>query len=140
MHDKKNSGEISMTVTPERIREIFKSLENSDAASFFERVADNVDWTVMGTHPLAGHYDSKKAFIEGTFAKLGQVLPKEAQLLDSMADRMEGKSTGDKAALETSVDDLEQVIRRNGFKPAARSIRCAASCLANSVSQNRKAA
>jgi ketosteroid isomerase-like protein len=129
-----------MTVTPERIREIFKSLENSDAASFFERVADNVDWTVMGTHPLAGHYDSKKAFIEGTFAKLGQVLPKGAQLLDSMADRMEGKSTGDKAALETSVDDLEQVIRRNGFKPAARSIRGAASCLANSVSQNRKAA
>ena len=48
--------------------------------SFFEHVADNVDWTVMGTHPLAGHYDSKKAFIEGTFAKLDQVLPKGAQL------------------------------------------------------------
>ena len=65
-----------MTVTPERIREIFKSLENSDAASFFERVADNVDSTVMGTHPLAGHYDSKKAFIEGTFAKLVRFYPK----------------------------------------------------------------
>ena len=25
----------------------------------------------MGTHPLAGHYSSKKAFLEGTFAKLG---------------------------------------------------------------------
>ena len=69
-----------MTVTPERIREIFKSLENSDAASFFEHVADDVDWTVMGTHPLAGHYDSKKAFLEGTFAKLDQVLPKGTQL------------------------------------------------------------
>jgi uncharacterized protein len=30
--------------------------------------------------PLAGHYLSKKAFIEGTFAKLGQVLPNGAQL------------------------------------------------------------
>jgi len=69
-----------MTFTPDRIREIFKSLEIRDAASFFEHVADNVDWTVMGTHPLAGHYDSKEAFTEGTFAKLGQVLPKGAQL------------------------------------------------------------
>ena len=34
----------------------------------------------MGTHPLAGHYASKKAFVEGTFAKLSQVLPKGTQL------------------------------------------------------------
>jgi hypothetical protein len=34
----------------------------------------------MGTHPLAGHYLSKKAFIEGTFAKLARVLPQGAQL------------------------------------------------------------
>jgi len=69
-----------MTIKPDRIREIFKNLENRNPASFFEHVADNVDWTVMGTHPLAGHYDSKESFIEGTFAKLGQVLPKGAQL------------------------------------------------------------
>jgi hypothetical protein len=43
-------------------------------------VADNVDWIVEGTHPLAGHYRSKKAFIEGTFAKLSQVLPHGAEL------------------------------------------------------------
>jgi hypothetical protein len=34
----------------------------------------------MGTRPLAGHYLSKKAFIEGAFSKLGQVFPKGAQL------------------------------------------------------------
>jgi hypothetical protein len=34
----------------------------------------------MGTHLLAGHYRSKKSFIAGTFAKLGQVLPQGAQL------------------------------------------------------------
>jgi ketosteroid isomerase-like protein len=59
---------------------MFTGLENGDGAAFFEHVADDVDWTVMGTHPLAGHYRSKKAFIEGTFAKLGQVLPQGAQL------------------------------------------------------------
>jgi uncharacterized protein len=69
-----------MAITTERVREIFKGLETGDGAAFFEQVADDVDWTVMGTHPLAGHYRSKKDFIAGTFAKLGQVLPHGAQL------------------------------------------------------------
>jgi uncharacterized protein len=43
-----------MVITPERVREIFKGLENGDGATFFKQVADDVDWTVMGTHPLAG--------------------------------------------------------------------------------------
>jgi uncharacterized protein len=75
-----NRGETQMTITHERVSEIFKGLENGDGASFFQNVAENVDWTVMGTHPLAGHYLSKKAFIDATFAKLGQVLPNGAQL------------------------------------------------------------
>ena len=69
-----------MAITPDRVRNIFRGLENGDGAAFFEHVADNVDWIVEGTHPLAGHYLSKKAFIAGTFAKLGQVLPQGAQL------------------------------------------------------------
>jgi len=69
-----------MTITSESVRDIFKGLENGDGAAFFEHVADNVDWVVEGTHPLAGHYLSKKAFIEGTFTKLAKVLPQGAQL------------------------------------------------------------
>src|ERR1700756_674568 len=69
-----------MAITTERVREIFKGLENGDGAAFFEHVAEDVDWIVMGTHPLAGHYRSKMSFIAGTFAKLGQVLPHGAQL------------------------------------------------------------
>ena len=69
-----------MAITPDRVREIFKGLENGDGAAFFEAVVDDVDWTVMGTHPLAGHYRSKKDFIAGTFAKLSLVLPRGAQL------------------------------------------------------------
>ena len=69
-----------MEITTDSVREIFKGLENGDGAAFFAHVADNVDWIVEGTHPLAGHYLSKKAFIEGTFTKLSQVLPNGAQL------------------------------------------------------------
>ena len=69
-----------MTVTPDYVREVFKGLENGDGAAFFTHVADDVDWTVMGTHPLAGRYRSKADFIAGTFTKLGQVLPQGAQL------------------------------------------------------------
>ena len=69
-----------MEITSDSVRDIFKGLENGDGAAFFEHVADNVDWIVEGTHPLAGHYLSKKAFIEGTFTKLSQVLPNGAQL------------------------------------------------------------
>jgi ketosteroid isomerase-like protein len=76
----KQEGEIPMAITSDRVRNIFKGLENGEGAAFFGQVADDVDWTVMGTHPLAGHYPSKQAFIAGTFAKLGQVLPQGAQL------------------------------------------------------------
>ena len=69
-----------MAISTSRVREIFRGLETGSGEAFFEHVADDVDWTVMGTHPLAGHYLSKQAFREGTFAKLGIVLPKGAQL------------------------------------------------------------
>ena len=42
-------------MTLEGVREIFKGLENGDGATFFVQVADDVDWLMMGTHPLAGH-------------------------------------------------------------------------------------
>jgi len=69
-----------MAIAPERVRQIFGGLEAGDGAAFFQHVADNVDWTVLGTHPLAGHYRGKQAFIEGTFAKLNQVLSRGAEL------------------------------------------------------------
>lgn len=52
----KQSAQTSMDISAERVREIFKGLETGDGAAFFEHVADDVDWTMMGTHPLAGHY------------------------------------------------------------------------------------
>jgi ketosteroid isomerase-like protein len=69
-----------MPITSKRVREIFGGLEKGDGATFFAYVAENVDWTVMGTHPLAGHYQGKSAFVAGTFAKLAKVLLNGTQL------------------------------------------------------------
>jgi ketosteroid isomerase-like protein len=51
-----------------------------DGAAFFTHVAEDVDWIVQGTHPLAGHYRSKSDFLAHTFEKLGKVLPQGTQL------------------------------------------------------------
>jgi uncharacterized protein len=69
-----------MAVEADFVRRIFAGLEHGDGAGFFTHVADDVDWTVMGTHPLAGHYKSRAEFTAATFAKLGKVLPDGAQL------------------------------------------------------------
>src|ERR1700745_321652 len=63
------------------VQEIFKNLESGDGKGFFDHVADDVDWIVEGTHPLAGHYHSKADFIAGTFDKLDKVLPQGAELI-----------------------------------------------------------
>ncbi|MDO8872220.1 MAG: hypothetical protein Q7V05_05765 [Methanoregula sp.] len=44
------------------------NLETQDA--FFQHVADDVDWTVMGTHPLTGTCHDKQEFIAHTFKRL----------------------------------------------------------------------
>jgi hypothetical protein len=59
---------------------IFRNLESGDGEGFFDHVADDVDWIVEGTHPLAGHYHSKAEFFTHTFAKLAKVLPQGTQL------------------------------------------------------------
>ena len=47
-----------MAVDAGFVRKIFAGLEQGDGAGFFTHVADDVDWTVEGTHPLAGRYRS----------------------------------------------------------------------------------
>jgi len=44
-----------MSLTVDYVRQLFENLSiGGDATAFFDRVADDVHWTVMGTHPLAG--------------------------------------------------------------------------------------
>ena len=55
--------------------QLFGNLARPDTMSaFFERVAEDVDWTVAGTHPIAGRYTSKRAFTEATFDRLAPLM------------------------------------------------------------------
>jgi uncharacterized protein len=96
-----------MPVDLTRIHDIFKTLETGDGSEFFTHVADDVDWIVEGTHPLAGHYHSKSDFLANTFKKLAKVLPRGAQL------RMEhALASGDWAVVELR----SLAIAKNGLR------------------------
>src|SRR5580704_7645048 len=69
-----------MSIALAQVVDIFKNLEAGDGSGFFTHVADDVDWIVEGTHPLAGHYHSKADFLAHTFEKLDKVLPQGTQL------------------------------------------------------------
>jgi len=96
-----------MSIDEQTVRSIFAGLEHGDGDAFFEHVADDVDWTVMGTHPLAGHYRSKSAFRTGTFGKLGKVLPDGAQLRVTNV-----VTAGDLAVVEL----VSEATARNGMR------------------------
>jgi ketosteroid isomerase-like protein len=90
-----------MTVQANYVKSLFANLENGKSGAFFEHVADDVNWTVMGTHPLAGNYHTKADFLTHTFARLDKIL-KEGVVLrvtnilvdgDSAAVEMESIST-----------------------------------------------
>jgi hypothetical protein len=60
---------------------LFGNLQSPDTQpQFWAPVAGDVDWTVDGTHTLAGRYHSKHDFIKATFDRLDGVLQGGAQL------------------------------------------------------------
>ncbi len=69
-----------MPVTLTHVQNVFENLETGDGHAFFTHVADDVDWVVAGSHPLAGPYHSKADFLAHTFEKLEKVLPHGTQL------------------------------------------------------------
>ena len=69
-----------MAINADTVRRIFAPLESCNGQQFFECVSENVDWTVEGTHPLAGHYQSKQEFYDHTFARLNKILQEGTQL------------------------------------------------------------
>jgi ketosteroid isomerase-like protein len=52
----------------------FAAYERGDSQPLFDAVADDVQWTIRGTHPLSGTYHSKQEFLEATYARLAAVL------------------------------------------------------------------
>jgi uncharacterized protein len=71
------------------------------APAFFDRVADDVNWTVMGTHPLAGTYMSKTSFARATFDRLTPLMRSGVRLHlqrlfidgDTMIAELQARST-----------------------------------------------
>ena len=63
-----------MTIQAHYVRSLFANLENRRPEAFFNHVAQDVKWTVMGTHPLAGTYHTKENFLAHTFARLDKLL------------------------------------------------------------------
>jgi uncharacterized protein len=61
-------------INTEQVKNIFKNLETGNSDNFFEHVSDDVSWTVMGTHPLAGTYLNKEDFISHTFRRLNRIM------------------------------------------------------------------
>jgi ketosteroid isomerase-like protein len=69
------------TTTRQDRAALFANLASAETQpQFWARVADDVDWTVEGTHPLAGRYIGKQKFIDATFARLACVLEGGAKL------------------------------------------------------------
>jgi ketosteroid isomerase-like protein len=66
----------STTTYPNKceIFHIFDHLNHGNFTAFFENVALDVEWTIMGTHPLAGVYNSQKLVVTDAIERLGNVL------------------------------------------------------------------
>src|SRR5579883_2688260 len=82
-------------MTKEEVESIFKPLGEGKAEEFLERVADDVEWQVMGTHPLAGVYYSKEEFLNATFGRMGKLFdpPVSFHFRDAIVE-------GDRAVVE----------------------------------------
>lgn len=61
-----------MPAPPEaEIRKIFEPLSRQGFQDeFFEHVADDVDWEIIGHIPFSNHYSSKKDFVASPYSAL----------------------------------------------------------------------
>lgn len=68
-------------LTKEHVLSIFAHLAAGEASSFFDHVAEDVDWLVTGSaHPLAKRYHSKEQFIRESWRGVGSILQKPMKL------------------------------------------------------------
>lgn len=60
--------------TKDEILALFKHLEDNEWEAVFKRVSPTVDWTIMGTHPLAGRYHTFQDFFDSSIKRLALVM------------------------------------------------------------------
>ncbi|USG61150.1 nuclear transport factor 2 family protein [Sneathiella marina] len=69
-----------MAINKSEVQEIFSHWEAGQPDKFFNRLAEDFEWTVMGTHPLAGVFKGKEAYMKGAFNRLSKVLKDDVRL------------------------------------------------------------
>lgn len=93
-----------------RICNTFSHLAGTDAnyTLFFEHVLDSVNWTIEGTHALAGQYNNKTV-LEAAFSRIDETGSQEAPLVISIVNVIGGGEE------EWSVEELQVLgVCRNG--------------------------
>ncbi|ETN43423.1 uncharacterized protein HMPREF1541_02582 [Cyphellophora europaea CBS 101466] len=98
-----------MPVSSDRVRDIFSNLSSPEtSARYWEHVSSTVHWTVMGSTPISGVYNSKKAFVDATVSYLGRdvlTAPLRIQPVNVITSVVEnGKTT---AVVEMKAIDAE---------------------------------
>jgi len=71
-----------------RVREAFRPWEEGDSGPFFDLIAEDVRWTVIGSTPVSGVYESKQALVHAAFGPLLERLagPLSTRFVDLAAD------------------------------------------------------
>jgi len=84
------------------IRDVFDAWSGGDGNAFFNILAEDVKWTVIGSTPISRMYQSRKAFLEGAAQPLGEkingaIRPTIHDIIaedDRIAVQWEGHATG----------------------------------------------
>ncbi|KAI8959775.1 hypothetical protein F5Y11DRAFT_289991 [Daldinia sp. FL1419] len=95
--------------TKAHIREIFAYLAAGDARTFYTHVADDVDWTIMGSHALSGHYADKATLVAEALSRIGGLFdsPLKVRITSVIGGEVE-----DWAVVEMAADG----VCKNGLK------------------------
>ncbi len=56
------------------IEDVFGNWVRGDRAAFNNLLADDLHWTVIGSSPVSGRYNSKREFLEGAGARMSEKL------------------------------------------------------------------
>ena len=83
------------------IQDVFTAWAGGDDMAFFNTLAEDVQWTVIGTSPVSRTYTSRQAFVDGAAkpltAKLaGPIQPTVVNIIaegDNVVLQWEGKAT-----------------------------------------------
>jgi len=69
-----------LAISKSEVQEVFSYWETGQPDKFFNRLTEDFEWTVMGTHPLAGVFKGKDAYLNGAFNRLSKVLKDDVRL------------------------------------------------------------